>query len=65
MNRTLKTIYPWSKLKLGHGFFVPSVTPTETKREGLREAVRQQVRGSATPAIFKGRFGILFVRKRW
>jgi len=65
VKKALKILYPWSELKVNEGFFVPTVTLFKTRMEGLQDAVRQQVRGDATPCIFKGKFGLLFVRKRW
>jgi len=54
--------WPWSKLEIGDGFFVACLDHEAVKKEGLREAALSGVNGAATPAIFKGLYGLWFIR---
>ena len=54
--------WPWADLKVGDGFFVACLDHDVVKKEGLREAALAGVNGVATPAIFKGLYGLWFIR---
>lgn len=56
------TEWPWHKLKVGDGFFVACLDHDAVKKEGLRQAALAGVNGVATPAIFKGLYGLWFIR---
>lgn len=56
--------YPWSRLKRGEGFFVPSLDPETTRKELLIDALRHRVYGKATVGIKGEKIGVLFVFAR-
>ena len=62
MKRQVK--FPWSRVEVGQGFFVPCLDTAATVRKGLQEAIRHRVRAKATPGIRRGLLGVLFVRTR-
>lgn len=57
----LTVLYPWSRLKKGEGFFIPSLDPETTRRELLIDALKHRVYGKATVGIKGGKLGVLFV----
>lgn len=55
------SLFPWSKLKKGQGFFVPCINIREVQQAGLREALRCRVfYAKAYPAVHKGLSGVWF-----
>lgn len=57
---SLTVRYPWSRLKKGEGFFIPSLDPETTRRELLLDALRHRVYGKATVGIKNEKLGVLF-----
>jgi len=54
--------YPWTLLKKGEGFFIPSLNLEKTKELGLRASVRHRIKASAQFGIKDGRLGVWFIR---
>ena len=56
--------YPWSKIKAGEGFFVPSLNPDRTKQEGRKAAFQYnpRMRIADRVGVRDGLFGVLFIR---
>jgi len=54
--------YPWTQLKKGEGFFVPSLDLEKTKELGLRASVRHRIKAHARFGIKEGRIGVWFYR---
>ena len=54
--------YPWTRLKKGEGFFVPSLDLEKTKELGLRASVRHRIKANAHFGIKDGRLGVWFTR---
>lgn len=56
--------YPWSKIKAGEGFFVPSLNPERTKTEGRKAAFQYnpRMRIEDRVGVRDGLFGVLFIR---
>ena len=56
--------YPWGKIKMGEGFFVPSLNPERTKQEGRKAAFRYnpRMRIEDRVGVKDGLFGVLFIR---
>ena len=52
--------YPWSSLKPGDGFFVPTLDTEKARELGLRAAVGQRLRIKAVPCIKDGLIGVWF-----
>lgn len=61
---SMSVSYPWSKLKPGEGFFVPSLDVAKTREEGLRQALRQgALRVDAHYTVKNGLIGVWFCLK--
>lgn len=58
------TQYPWSKLKAGEGFFVPSLNPERTIKEGRKAAFQYnpRMRVEDRVGMRDGLYGVLFIR---
>ena len=55
--------YPWEKTPKGYGFFVPTLQPEELKIAALLDNQRYRAGNfKATPGVFNGLLGVLFVR---
>lgn len=56
--------YPWSKLKVGEGFFIPSLNPERTIREGRKAAFQYnpRMRYQDRVGMRDGLYGVLFIR---
>ena len=56
--------YPWSKLKKGEGFFVPSLNPERTIREARDAAFETDYRLRIEWRVgsMHGLYGVLFIR---
>ena len=56
--------YPWSKIKAGEGFVVPSLNPDRTKQEGRKAAFQYNPRMRIEDGVGMrdGLFGVLFIR---
>ena len=56
--------YPWSKLKKGEGFFIPSLNPDKTIREARDAAFECDYRMRIEWRVGRrdGLFGVLFIR---
>ena len=55
---------PWSKIKAGEVFFVPSLNPDRTKQEGRKAAFQYnpRMRIEDRVGMRDGLFGVLFIR---
>lgn len=54
--------FPWDRVEPGQGFFVPCLDTTEIKRRGLVAAMHLGIKATARIGIYKGRFGVFFIR---
>lgn len=61
------TPYPWSKTEPGSGFFIPTLKAEQVREEVLLAAQYEDIRGKAVIGVYKGQFGVLFIRAkpRW
>lgn len=59
----MRVIYPWTHLKPGEGFFVPSLDVWKTREEGLRASIPHRIRVDAVFVIKDGLLGVWFHRK--
>lgn len=55
---------PWSSLRPGKGFFVPSLDPIKTREMGLRESVKYKLPVKAAIGIKRGLIGVWFYLRR-
>lgn len=55
--------YPWTHLKPGDGFFVPTLMLEKTREEGLRASIPHRIRVDAKFVIKDGFIGVWFQRK--
>ena len=58
------TSYPWSRVPVGGGFFVPCLDTDRVKREGFRDAILLRYRIKVVIGVKGGRYGVLFIRLR-
>lgn len=56
--------YPWSKLKKGEGFFIPSLNPEKTIREARDSAFEYDYKLRIEWRVGRrdGLYGVLFIR---
>ena len=54
---------PWSNLRPGKGFFVPSLDPAKTREMLLRESVKHRLPVEAVIGIKQGLLGVWFYLK--
>lgn len=59
----MKIQYPWKKISIGRGFFVPTLSPDKVVEDGLKAAVRYRIRPIATYGIKDGLIGVWFLRR--
>lgn len=59
--KPLKIHYPWTKVPLRAGFFVPTFDLERVKADGLRAALTLRIRAKAFYGIRDGRWGVLFI----
>jgi hypothetical protein len=58
-----KTLFPWSKLKKGQGFFIPCLDTDAVRQAGLTAALHAKVlNAKAFVGVKQRRLGVLFLR---
>lgn len=58
-----KTPFPWSKVEVGQGFFVPGLDVAKVRELGLRAAMHHPgLKARATPGVRGGLLGVWFSR---
>lgn len=57
-----KVWYPWLKLKVGGGFFIPTLTPELFADEAVEGAGRLGARAECYAGVYKGQYGLIVIR---
>ena len=58
-----KIKYPWDKVEIGGGFFIPTLNPDVTIRKATAAAMRQDVRISFRVGVYRNYYGVMFRRE--
>jgi hypothetical protein len=57
-----KVWYPWAKVKVGGGFFIPTLTPELFLIEALDGATRHGMKADGYVGVYNGQYGLVVIR---